>query len=131
VQSQSDVFDGYSYDGRAYRHDFRDNIKSSDNLHRLHSGGFYLELINLRASMALEDPQTCLDSMVDEFCKLDDECKETWQTLLEDDLTDEKRCEKFDNRQDVQGRVIEMREIRKRAAGRAGRRVAYEEQAPH
>lgn len=81
--------------------------------------------------MALEDPQTCLDSMVDEFRKLDDECKETWQTLLEDDLTDEKRCEKFDNRQDVQEHVIEMREIRKRAAGRAGRRVAYEERAPH
>jgi hypothetical protein len=113
--------------GRAYGHEFRDNVKSSEDLHRLHASGFSLKLINLRASMILEDPQTCLESMIDEFRKLDEECKKIWETLLEEDLTDEKRCEKFDNRQDVQERIIEMRDLRKRATGRARRRVAYEE----
>ncbi|KAK0100495.1 hypothetical protein ONS95_008444 [Cadophora gregata] len=44
---------------RVYGHDFRDSIKSSEDLHRLHRRGFQLELINLRASTDLEDPQTC------------------------------------------------------------------------
>ena len=115
--------------GRAYGHEFREDINSSEDLHRLRGRGFSLELINLRASMNLEDPQTCLESILEEFNKLDSECKKIWQTLLEENLTDQERCEKFDNRQDVQGLIIELREIRKRAGGRAGRRVAYEEQS--
>ncbi|KAL2075037.1 hypothetical protein VTL71DRAFT_8817 [Oculimacula yallundae] len=111
--------------GRFYGEEFQQKVNSGDFTGG-QSRGYALELVNLRASMKLEDPGTCLKSILEEFQELDEQCMAVWEELKEAGLTDEEMCRSFDDRQDVQDCIVSMKELRKRAGGRAGKRTAFE-----
>ena len=76
--------------------------------------------------MALEDVST--RAGFDEgFQELDDECKAIWAELG-DDMDDETRYSLFNGDGRVHDMIMQMRRIRKRAAGRADRRVACDDE---
>ncbi|KAG4444325.1 hypothetical protein IFR05_000199 [Cadophora sp. M221] len=92
--------------------------------------GYAQELVDLRASMALEDTSTRIPALAEAFQKLDNACMAKWAELGKRGMDDEEHCRSFNSDGEVHEMILKMRRIRKRAAGKASRRVAYEEEPP-
>ncbi|KAH9213185.1 hypothetical protein DL95DRAFT_507130 [Leptodontidium sp. 2 PMI_412] len=105
-----------------------DTVASAADANRLRSRGYAQELVDLRASMALEDTSTRIPALAEAFQKLDNACMAKWAELGKESMDDEEHCRSFNSDGEVHELILQMRRIRKRAAGKASRRVAYEEE---
>ncbi|KAL5326380.1 hypothetical protein ACEPPN_004064 [Leptodophora sp. 'Broadleaf-Isolate-01'] len=103
-------------------------VTSAADANRLRSRGYAQELVDLRASMALEDTSTRIPALAEAFQKLDNACMAKWAELGKESMDDEEHCRSFNSDGEVHEMILQMRRIRKRAAGKASRRVAYEEE---
>ncbi|KAL2075035.1 hypothetical protein VTL71DRAFT_8815 [Oculimacula yallundae] len=102
-----------------------DAVRSYADVARLRSRGFAQELIDLRASMKLEDSSTRIPKLTADFQALDNRCMVKWAELGGDGVSDEVQCRWFNDDEEVDEIIQEMRIIRKKAAGWVGRRIAY------
>ncbi|CZT08741.1 uncharacterized protein RAG0_13744 [Rhynchosporium agropyri] len=105
-----------------------DAVTSSSEVNRLRLRVSAQELVDLRASISLKN--TAILSLLKALQRLDDKCMKKWLDLGGEGVDDELQCWCFNDDGEVLGWIRQMREIRKRAAGRTGKRVSYEDESP-
>ncbi|CZT50593.1 uncharacterized protein RSE6_11607 [Rhynchosporium secalis] len=105
-----------------------DAVISSSEVNRLRLRVSAQELVDLRASISLKN--TAILSLLKALQRLDDKCMKKWLDLGGEGVDDELQCWCFNDDGEVLGWIRQMRKIRKRAAGRTGKRVSYEDESP-